>query len=53
MIGHEKSAHIALKAMKNDSTLKKAALASGDVDEATCDTVMDPSAMVGNGVCGA
>ena len=52
-IGYEKSAHIAQKAMKDDSTLKAAALASGDVDEATYDKVMDPKGMVGHGVSGA
>ena len=53
VIGYEKSAHIAQKAMKDDSTLKAAALASGDVDEATYDKVMDPKGMVGHGVAGA
>ncbi len=53
VIGYEKSAHIAQKAMRDDSTLKAAALASGDVDEATYDKVMDPKGMVGHGVAGA
>ncbi len=53
VIGYEKSAHIAQKAMKDDSTLKAAALASGEVDEATYDKVMDPKSMVGHGVAGA
>ena len=53
VIGYEKSAHIATKAMKDDSTLKEAALASGDVDEATYDKVMDPKTMVGHGYAGA
>ena len=53
VIGYEKSAHIAQKAMKDDSTLKEAALASGDVDEATYDKVMDPKGMVGHGNAGA
>ena len=53
VIGYEKSAHIAQKAMKDDSTLKEAALASRDVDEATFDKVMDPKGMVGNGYAGA
>lgn len=52
-IGYEKSAHIAQKAMKDDSTLKAAALASGEVDEATYDKVMDPKGMVGHGYAGA
>ena len=53
VIGYEKSAHIAQKAMKDDSTLRQAALASGDVDEATYDKVMDPKGMVGQGYAGA
>ena len=53
VIGYEKSAHIAQKAMKEDSTLKAAAMASGDVHEATYDKVMDPKGMVGQGYAGA
>ncbi len=53
VIGYEKSAQIAQKAMKDDSTLRKAALASGDVDEATYDKVMNPNDMVGHGYAGA
>ncbi len=53
VIGYEKSAHIAQKAMKDDSTLKEAALESGAVDEATYDKVMDLKGMVGHGVAGA
>ncbi len=53
VIGYEKSAHIAQQAMRNGSTLKAAALASGDVDEATYDKVMDPKGMVGHGYAGA
>ncbi len=53
VIGYEKAAHIAQKAMKDGSTLKEAALASGDVDEGTYDRVADPKAMVGHGVGGA
>ena len=53
VIGYEKSAHIAQKAMKDDSTLRQAALASGDVDEATYDKVMNPKDMVGQGYAGA
>ena len=53
VIGYEKSAHIAQKAMKDGSTLKEAALASGDVDEAAYDKVMDPLGMVGHGLAGA
>ena len=53
VIGYEKSAQIAQKAMKDDSTLRVAALASGDVDEAAYDKVMDPKGMVGHGYAGA
>ena len=53
VIGYEKSAHIAQKAMMDYSTLKQAALASGDVDEVTYDTVMNPKDMVGHGYAGA
>ena len=53
VIGYEKSAHIAQKAMRDGSTLKEAALASGDVDEATYDRVVDPKGMVGHGFAGA
>lgn len=53
VIGYEKSAHIAQKAMKDGSTLKQAAVASGEVDEATYDKVMDPKGMVGQGYAGA
>ncbi len=52
-IGYEKSAQIAQKAMKDDSTLRAAALASGEVDAATYDKVMDPKNMVGQGYAGA
>ncbi len=52
-IGYEKSAKIAQKAMKDDSTLREAALASGDVNAAAYDKVMDPKGMVGQGYAGA
>ncbi len=53
VIGYQKSAHIAEKANADGSTLREAALASGDVDEATFDKVCDPTTMVGHGVGGA
>ena len=53
VIGYEKSAHIAQKAMKDGSTLEEAAVASGDVDKATFDKVVDPKGMVGKGYAGA
>ena len=53
VIGYEKAAHIAHAAMQDGSTLREAALKSGDVDEATYDRVVDPKTMVGHGVGGA
>ena len=53
VIGYQKSAHIAEKANAEGATLREAALASGDVDEATFDKVRDPKSMVGHGVGGA
>ena len=53
VIGYQKAAHIAEKADHDGSTLRDAALASGDVDEKTFDKVCDPKTMVGHGVAGA
>jgi fumarate hydratase class II len=53
VIGYEKSAHIAQKAMKDGSTLREAALASGDIKAEQFDQVVDPKTMVGHGVGGA
>ena len=53
VIGYQKAAHIAEKADRDGSTLREAALASGDVDEPTFDKVCDPKTMVGDGVAGA
>ncbi len=53
VIGYQKAAHIAEKAQAEGTTLRAAALASGDVDEATFDRVCDPKTMVGDGVAGA
>ena len=53
VIGYEKSAHVTQKTMMNDSTLEQAASASGDVDEATYDKVMNPRDMAGRGYAGA
>ena len=44
------SARIAEKADADSSTLREAALESGDVDAETFDRVCDPSSMVGHGV---
>ena len=53
VIGYQKAAHIAEKAEAEGTTLREAALASGDVDAATFDRVCDPKTMVGEGVGGA
>lgn len=53
VIGYQNSAHIAEAALAKGETLKEAALASGKVDEATFDKVVNPLDMVGSGVGGA
>jgi fumarate hydratase class II len=53
VIGYQNAAHIAESALANDQSLKEAALASGHVDEKTFDSLIDPLAMVGDGVSGA
>ena len=53
VIGYQKCAHIAEKANAEGTKLREAALASGDVDEATFDRVCNPKNMVGTGVGGA
>jgi fumarate hydratase class II len=53
VIGYQKAARIAEKADADGSTLRDAALASGDVDAATFDRVCDPRTMVGHGLAGA
>ena len=53
VIGYQKAAHIAEAADANGTTLREAALKSGDVDQATFDKVVNPKAMVGEGVAGA
>ena len=53
VIGYQKSARIAERANAEGTTLREAALASGDVDAATFDRVCDPKTMVGHGVAGA
>jgi fumarate hydratase, class II len=53
VIGYQKAAHIAETADADGSTLREAALKSGDVDAATFDRIMDPKSMVGDGVHGA
>ena len=53
VIGYQKAAHIAEAATAQGTTLRDAALASGHVDEATFDRVVDPKAMTGHGIRGA
>ena len=53
VIGYQKAAHIAERAQAEGTTLREAALKSGDVDAATFYRVCDPTAMVGEGVAGA
>ena len=53
VIGYQKAARIAENADADGLTLRAAALASGYVDEKTFDDVVNPRAMVGEGVGGA
>ncbi|MCW6511794.1 hypothetical protein [Lichenifustis flavocetrariae] len=53
VIGYINSAHIAEKAAADGSTLKEAAVASGKIDEAKFDQIVNPINMVGHGVAGA
>ncbi|GAB7071426.1 hypothetical protein [Mycolicibacterium hodleri] len=53
VIGYNGAAKIAEAANANGTTLKEAALKSGDVDEKTFDDVVDPRKLVGEGVQGA
>ena len=53
VIGYQNAAHIAEKAIADDTTLKEAALASGKVDEALFEKTIVPLNMVGHGLAGA
>jgi fumarate hydratase, class II len=53
VLGYDKASAIAHKANDEDLTLKEAALASGDVDEARFDEIVDPKKMVGHGLAGS
>jgi fumarate hydratase class II len=53
IIGYQKAAHIAERAAADGSSLREAALKSGDVDATTFDRIVDPRTMVGEGVGGA
>jgi fumarate hydratase class II len=47
VVGYDKAARIAHDAMEHGSTLREAALASGWIDAATFDRVVDPRRMIG------
>ncbi|HEY9346874.1 MAG TPA: lyase family protein, partial [Inquilinus sp.] len=53
VIGYQNAAHIAEKAIADNTTLREAALASGKVDAALFDKTIDPLSMVGDGLAGA
>jgi fumarate hydratase class II len=53
VIGYQRAAQIAERADASGSTLRDAELASGYVDAATFDRVVDAGAMIGHGVAGA
>ncbi len=52
VIGYDKASAIAHKANDENLTLKEAALASGYIDEARFDEIVDPKKMVGHGAGG-
>jgi fumarate hydratase class II len=52
-IGYDHASRIAHDAMARGISLREAAVQTGEVDEATFDRLVDPSAMVGHGVGGA
>ena len=53
VIGYQKAAHIAEKAAADGSTLREAAIASGDVDADAFDKAIVPADMIGTGLDGA
>jgi fumarate hydratase class II len=53
LIGYDKAAEIAHDAMAHNLTLREAALRSGAVSEEDFDRVVDPQALVGNGLAGS
>jgi len=52
-IGYMDAAHIAEAAAKNGTTLREEAIASGKVSEADYDRIVQPQAMIGDGLAGA
>ena len=53
VIGYQKAAHIAEKAAADGSTLREAAIASGDIDADAFDQAIVPADMIGTGMEGA
>ena len=53
VIGYQNAAHIAEDAVAKGTTLREAALASGKVTAEQFDSIVQPLAMVGDGVTGA
>jgi fumarate hydratase class II len=53
VIGYDKASAIAHKANDKNLSLKEAALASGDIDEARFEEIVDPKKMVGSGLAGS
>ena len=53
VIGYQNAAHIAEDAVAKGTTLREAALASGKVTAEQFDSIVQPLAMVGDGVAGA
>ncbi len=53
VIGYDKASAIAHKANDEGLSLKEAALASGDIDEARFEEIVDPKKMVGSGLAGS
>jgi fumarate hydratase class II len=47
-IGYDKAADVAKKALREDTTIREAALALGVLDEATLDRLLDPGQMLGS-----
>ena len=53
IIGYDNASAIAHKANDEGTSLREAALTSGLIDAKRFDQVVDPRAMVGNGVAGS
>jgi fumarate hydratase class II len=53
VIGYENAAHIAERAMADGTTLKEAAVASGEISADEYDKLIVPARMIGDGVSGA